>query len=244
MPKHKESDLKRNKEYLKNRDSLQSDRIIDTYRMFDEQKKWLQEKIKSKEYLARLTKEFGGDETKARAEQKSRLDELDKDYVLESSEKIEDDVPGAAAYYDYDKTHLPHNGYDLENTAVHEYQHQSTRGNMSMSDYAKDLYKKGFDPTKTTKEIVVNGRTGEEYFGTPTEMDARKKELELDMERFNIKKYGEKFTPKHLESLLKLQKKGIISNEFLEMTKPEYLLKIMNTIAGTETKDKNQENLS
>ncbi len=241
----KELLLNNNKKYLKNRDSIKSKEIIDVYRDFDRQKKWLRDKINSQEYLSRLTKEFEGDELKALAEQKKRLAELEKDYILESKEAIDEAVPGSAAYYRLgEKTHLPSNSSGVETMGAHEYQHQSTRGGEMISTVANDLYREGFDPSKTTKEIVVNGKTGEEYFGDPTELDARKKELEFKMEELGIKKYGEEFTEKHLRKLLKLQKKGMIQNDFLKMTKPEYLIKIMNTIAANDKDNKNQETLS
>ena len=108
--------------------------------------------------------------------------------------------------------------------AIHEGQHLITDADDGMSDLAKQIYKEAYIPSGNNKD--------DEYFGRPTELDARKKALDFDMEKFGIKKYEEKFTPKHHKELLKIKKKlSSDSNEFLDKIKPESIQKIFNTIA-------------
>lgn len=123
---------------------------------------------------------------------------------------------------------------DIETVGIHEMTHQLTDAEILMSSYAKNLYSKSFDATRLTPYELEDVL----YFLDPTERDARKKVLEYEMDQLGIKKYGEPFTDKHLEILEKFQKEGVLSrgsDEFLRMTKKEYLIQIMNTIARNQT---------
>ena len=86
----------------------------------------------------------------------------------------------------------------------------------------------------------------EEYLSKPTELDARKKVLEMEMESLGIKKYEEEFTDGHYKKLIKLNKEGKLSNDahdFLRVIKPEYIKQIMNSIALEDSLIKNSENV-
>jgi len=251
IKKEKEEEL--SNKYLKNRDSLKLEKILDIYKNYDQQKKWLRENIQSKEYLDRLTIELGGNEKEARIEQNNRLQRLENDYIFNTTEEIHKKHPGAFAFFDGDTTHFPYDNYidlDINKTiGTHEFEHEITIGNSRISKYAKDLYKKAFNAKKTTDKIVADGRTEKAYYGEATELDARKKQLEKELESLLIKRYGEKFTKEHYKIILKLIKEnefnfGTDSRKFIELIKPEYIEKIMNTIALEDNKDKVQEDLS
>jgi len=65
----------------------------------------------------------------------------------------------------------------------------------------------------------------------------RKQILDLEMDKFGIKKYGEKFTRNHYNKLRDLDRAGVLSNDahdFIQTTKPEYFEKIFNELADTE----------
>ncbi len=235
IPKKKSERIKQNHDYLKLRDSLKKDQIDQVYQQYDKEKEWLRNQMQTIEYRDRLIKEFGGDVEKADEVLKARLENLRRDYVIESPQKIIADVSDAAAYYNpLSGTHLPSHGYGNNSYSIHEGQHQATDGSRGITEYAKDLYSKAFDTTN------INYK--QDYYSRPTELDARKKQLELELEKYGIKKYGEKFTPEHYKKMLELRKKVSLSQgavDFIDLIKPEYFEKIMNTIALEEIKKEN-----
>jgi len=84
------------------------------------------------------------------------------------------------------------------------------------------------EKTKETFEDLTK------YFSNISEMYARKKNLEMEMETLGIKKYGQKFTPEHIVILNEFKKQNKLSDSakhFLEIIKPEYLEIIFNEIA-------------
>jgi hypothetical protein len=102
-----------------------------------------------------------------------------------------------------------------------------------MSEYAKNLYSKAYDSTKVENTMLDNRRM-REYMGDPTEIDARKKELEHELERLGVKKYGERFTQEHYNKAWELMNKGKLSyqaSRFLQIIKAEYIGEIMNNVA-------------
>lgn len=225
-------------QYSNDRDNIKKENIHEVYRRYDEQKAWMRDQMQTEEYLNRLIPENRGDVKKAKEIQEQRLSNLRNDYVVESPKKIKADVEGANAYYDYNTSHLPHTiPYYEETIGTHEFQHQATVGNSQMSDYAKNLYAKAFDPNKAPKGVDENKTNWKEYFGKPTELDARKKQLELEMANLGIKKYDETFTKDHYKILLKFLHENRLSSgatDFLLMIKPQYLEEILNNIATTE----------
>jgi hypothetical protein len=93
----------------------------------------------------------------------------------------------------------------------------------------------GPDASEETNELY-NRYTYLEYYGDPTELDARKKAMEYEMEVLGIKKYGERFSQRHLEELReKFKDLSHNSREFLELINPKYFIRIMNTIADVHT---------
>lgn len=251
LPSQKQEIKSRSQEYLLRRDSLKISEMINSYKQFDNQKSALKKQIESNDYLNRLTIEFNGDKSEAEKEQQRRINSLRTDYLLEDLEEIQKKVKNAIGFYDYSRSHLPIvNKKGIENdtrVGTHEFAHQITGGKFFMSEYAIDLYKKAFDSTKTSKEKILRDNINEEeYLGNPTELDARKKVLEMDMEKLGIKNYGEEFTDEHYKKLIKLKKEGKLSNDaydFLRVIKPEYIKKIMNSIAHEDNLIKNSENV-
>lgn len=127
---------------------------------------------------------------------------------------------------------------EFEQTVVHELQHYITRGNEGLSQIAKDLYKEAFDSSyyysKATS--ILHGRTVNEYLSDPTELDARRKEFERQFEQLTDWKYGQPFTSEHIKQAKQLLNEGKLGHgavEFLNVIKPEYLERIMNTLADT-----------
>ncbi len=116
-----------------------------------------------------------------------------------------------------------------EPVALHEGQHAITDDNKYMSRYAKKLYKKAY------RSLSSDAKEDNEYFSNPTEMDARKRVLEYELEQKGIWKYEEKFTKKHLKKAIELMNQDKLSEgttDFLKRIKLEKLPEIMNTIAG------------
>lgn len=150
---------------------------------------------------------------------------------------------------------------DHETVVVHEFQHATTKGEAEISEYAKQLYKKAFIspedssfvknekyinpliPSYATDVTHLNQHDQEavlkhsSYLSNPTELDARKKQLEYDLERLGIKKYGEPTNDQVIQKMLKAVSLGKLSQgskDFLFHIKPEYFKQVMNTIASNE----------
>lgn len=86
--------------------------------------------------------------------------------------------------------------------------------------------------SENEKSIMVSNQN--EYLSNPTEIDARKAELEYHLERLGVWKYGESFTEKtyHDALLLSNEKKTSFNSYLLlHMMDKEKLIEIMNTIA-------------
>ncbi|OGE79412.1 MAG: hypothetical protein A2751_05250 [Candidatus Doudnabacteria bacterium RIFCSPHIGHO2_01_FULL_46_14] len=111
--------------------------------------------------------------------------------------------------------------------AVHELEHAITDSILNMSDYAKKLYGGAYaGPDRNT-------RRGE-YLSNPTEMDARKRVFEHDLEKNGVWKYGETFTDEHYKKAIELynaRKLSPSAEEFLEIVRPSSISTIINTIA-------------
>jgi hypothetical protein len=217
--------LKRDaEEQIANYDTI-SKPYIEAFNKYDEQKKWLEKNISSEEYKNRLTKY----EKMNPSTQQERLKNLENDYTL-------DDID---SHYDPKTKETVIERDSKEPKMIHEGTHQSTDAENGMSDYAKKLYQEAYVPAKykTKQEAFTDAMTPGGYFNNPSELDARKKVLEYDMDRLGIKKYGEKFTEEHYKKLLELSNEGKLSDnsvQFLERIKHEYFAQIMNTIAMNE----------
>lgn len=120
---------------------------------------------------------------------------------------------------------------ELFTILVHEGQHFVTRLDRGMSETAKNLYHEGLNPEAS----VMPG--DKEYVTSPHELDARKKQFESEFEKLSDWKYGEPFTDEREKQARQLLNDGKFSPsaaDFLYLIKPEYLQKIMDTIAETE----------
>lgn len=214
---------------------------IGAYKFYDDQRNWLITLVNSPKYGERIINEYGEDLTKGEMVLKIRKNKIEENKykVVLGSE-----VSGTTqAQYipSSDSVELPSN-FDKEKDrglGVHEFTHSMTLGGLIMSPSAKAIFRNAFTTENFNEsEKVVNERalkeTGLDYYANPTELDARKKELEYDMEKLGIKKYEEDFTDTHYQKLLELQKQGKLSSgadQFLRMIKPEYIHLIMNGIA-------------
>lgn len=200
---------------------------------YNKQKTWLINLLDIS-YLNKFIIENNGNIKESIHEYELRIRRLFINYKIENYEEINNKINGACAYYDYRITHLP-NYYPGPTGAIHEFTHQMTDGDFNITPYAKLLYQKAFDSTKAINPILINKRTYLQYSSDPTELDARKKQLEFEMERLGIKKYKDKFKLKHYKIILKYIKKGLFVNQgaidFIKLIKPNYIIQIMNTIA-------------
>ncbi len=159
----------------------------------------------------------------------------------------------------------------IETTGGHEFQHEITEGNDLMTPYAKNLYTNSIknqfnlspvelkEKTATFskedwnlyKELGIYEEDGEqnlikklEYFKDPTEIDARKKTFERELEQMSIWKYGETFTMQHLEEALKKFNSFSWGSQcFLTLMNKEAIPTIMNSIAAIETPTEKQNPL-
>ncbi len=226
---------------------LEEEKIV--HLSYDTEHLWLEKNISSPEYRKKLEDEFGSKTDSVLNARKHRLS--DKNYKVVSGFSVSDD---AQAFYDHSNEEVTLPSVSEEGLAIHEFTHDMTHGDELLSEKAKALYTESYDPSKLTddewrynfKTLIENGS---QYYLEPTERDARKKALEYDMAKLGVKTYGEEFTDDHYKRLLELQKEGLLNpsaSEFLRMTKPEYLKKIMNEIAeNPKTPDQtDQENRS
>ena len=190
---------------------------------YEEYRDWLKQDIQSDDYFLKLKNEFGS-ERKARLEIEKRLKSLEIGVDLVLGEQAREDAIGLYLTKALRKSvQLPTERVGID-VPAHEYEHQATRANKGISHYAKKLYHKSLTPEGLK----------DKYRSDPTELDARKKALEYEMEKLGIKKIGEPFTREHYKKLLDLKmefKLSIGTQEFIEIIKPEYFEKIMNTIA-------------
>lgn len=210
--------------------------ILRSYKNYDKQREWLINIVYSKAYEDKLIKYEGF--TKADVE--IRRQRVLRDIDLVEPSYSGDNIPkgkDGAYWYDNEKTIIRAGRHPY--LFIHEGEHATTDANLHMSVYADNLYKQVYvGPSDKTEE----GK----YLSDPTEMDARKRNLEHQLEHFGLWKYGEPFTEKHLRKILKLAKEKKLYHDaakFLEITNPQYpqypkksktiknILLIMNTIA-------------
>src|SRR5690606_20062624 len=95
-----------------------------------------------------------------------------------------------------------------DSSSLHEHTHQMTLGNEQISEYATKIYQEGVIDEEAYQQLQLEHKGlfpgSYEYFIDPTELDARKKVLEREMELLGIKKYGEEFTEEHYSKLMEL----------------------------------------
>ncbi len=219
--------------------------IQNAYAVGDEQREWLHNVVKSNEYKKRLSGELDDTQT-FDMNYKIRKNKItDKDYDVIPRDTLTNNPDGSVlGSYDSesDNVEITKKAIDRNrSTPVHEFAHDMTFANMLLSKKALTLYTESFDQSRMSQgelEMI-------EYLKDPTERDARKKELEFELEKLGVKKYGEEFTDDHYRKMIELQKEQQFSNgadQFIRMTKPEYFKKIMNEIAEHQTVASDEDN--
>lgn len=109
-------------------------------------------------------------------------------------------------------------------------EHTVTDGEQKLSEYAKKLYHAS---ALENWGAIVAAKLAP-VFADPAEIDARKRQLEYDLDQNGVWKYGEKFTPEHFQKAQTLEKAGKLSHgaaDIIKYLKPEKLAEIINTIA-------------
>ena len=138
-----------------------------------------------------------------------------------------------------------------ETNAMHEWWHIATLGNHGMTEVAKAVYDsawvgdKKFNAIKFSQQGEMAGIASQEeaaYYHNFTEMDARKKVLEVEMEKFGIKKISEPMTHEHYRKLIKLVQDGVLDSDSMQIiltTTEDGLIRAMNSVAVLDLKDNN-----
>ena len=216
--------------------------------------------MQSRDYLDKMVKGCDGDYDQAKTLVEERIknvesvkieakseEELREDFIAKEVLKIKESNPEKISllrktieeyemlgFYD-EREHKIKIAYDksgYKQTAIHEYSHASTKLKddsvpfMARATFAL-AFRKGLD-----------GLDG--YFGNPEEMLARKKELDYDLEKLGIKKYGEKTTDEHVDKILEAYKKNLLSTgsmQLLDRIKRGNIKEILDDIAKHEGND-------
>ena len=241
--------------------------IKGTMETYDIARKWLLENIKSEAYKNKMhfnsidsafqfkKNAIQGERARAASEDDFILtSDMDKSYQLVNNSQPSS---GTDAFYlpSADKVFLKMEKSDLldgVDAAIHEYSHKITNGNNKMTFHETELLSESFDSLATSSlfagkdtSLILKNVT---YLSDPTEIFARKKVFDYDLERLGVKKYGETFTPSHYLRALELMKQGKLmygSSDFLRIIKPKYIERVMNKISDNNIPDhqiKNQKN--
>ncbi|MEK7088791.1 MAG: hypothetical protein AAB913_01530 [Patescibacteria group bacterium] len=235
--------------------------------LYDTGRKWVLDNLKNPEYIQRLKKEMDSDDLDLTTEDwsehvqdelLSRTDQIaDSNFIV--SRNIKESVNGTKNLFAFYQTfgnnvYLPANSFSDSfrnvSLAIHEFSHKVTKANEHISSKVISLFEEAFDSVSVAKYLSSpdNFLDRVVYLSDPTEMYARKKVFEYDLERLGIKKYGEKFTIDHYKKVLELQKnlpldQGFSGNsdQFLLIIKPEMMEKVMNEIAENEVAQDNSK---
>jgi hypothetical protein len=201
--------------------------------------------IGSQEYLNKLAIEFNGNLDEAKKCQQERIENLKQVKfeflsLADMKGRFGKDDPknsNVAGFYSSSEHKVffayDLNPYELNQVMIHEFIHASMRIDKNMSESAK---KSLDDSYKNLTEEPAQEKNA--YYKQSGERIARKQQLDLEMDKLGIKKYGEKFTDEHYEKLMESYKNGKFSRnakEFIKTTKPEDLKKIFDEIAKQET---------
>jgi|GEM_PF-6359891 hypothetical protein len=208
--------------------------------------------ITTPDYVDKLQVEFSCTREEALKIQTSRLYHIKKTpFSFASSENLAN--YGAAAFYNsrdfFDgkgKISLP---YDvtpekLVQLGTHEFLHSATKGDLELSDKAKEKLQGSFvSQTDKSADYV-------KYMKIPTERYVRLKILQEELNRLGLKQTGEKFTKETYIKMMKLVKKqqaGKLNNpdegfnknalEFIEWTKDDSAVyeDLFNDLAETKS---------
>jgi hypothetical protein len=213
-------------------------------------RKILLEHVSGQDYLDRLAVEFGGDIEKAGYVQSTRMyflkntqfNFMDSDLIDKKGKNISDLIPlwlykaycqvnepdmKIGGFYETGQNRITLSDTVPDNLAtVHEIFHASTDGVFNIPEETKLILQNSY--------LSVGDEERDAYLSNPSERLARKQQLDLEMDDLGVKAYGEKFTPKNYEFLLKLYEEQEFSapaREFIMTTKPEYFELIFNEIA-------------
>lgn len=251
------SEINNKKKELGEKDKIAAkEKMTSLISFVEKAKSELIEHIKSDEYLEKLAKEMNISKEAAKEHQKVRVNNIVKlKYEFKNSSEIAMDRNDIDCYAYYsawkNSIYLPYN-IDLKDeesknkfceSAAHEILHGATMLSLGMSEKSKELFIKSF---KTKDEEEDPRRIS--YFSEPRELIVRKQVLDKWMEDNGLKGYDEKFTEKHYNKLLELQKeyklhpeKSILPynvDQLLDHIKPEYFIDVINELAAIREKDK------
>lgn len=118
-----------------------------------------------------------------------------------------------------------------EFTPLHELEHQASCGHMPV--FVTDLFSKTFSEKRFLGKCECSRKRVSEYYSDPTEILARKRVLDYELELRGIKMYEEQFTEEHYEKIKFLSDKwylSVNSDQFFYMFEKEDLIYIMNTV--------------
>jgi hypothetical protein len=208
--------------------------------------------VGSIEYFNKLKIEFGGDEIKAKRMQKERvanlkdvkitvmsLDDLNKEYIKRlDGKKMPGGLKKIGGFYDSGAKELiiPQDKSPevIETIVWHELGHASTEGDKGVTSSAEEMLEHSY---KKQGFLGMIKNKADEYFMDPTERLTRKQNVDRELEKLGIKKYGEEFTDEHYAKMMKYYKEGKFSwdaNDFIKRTDPKMFKKIFNEIAANE----------
>lgn len=229
-------------------ENIEKNLNIDTVVSFiDSSRTWLLNNIASKEYLKKLVEGEGlsmKDAVRLQTERFSR--------VFNMPYEINPDWKDVSRYrHNEDHEYIEFDAYDVARypvtNALHEFEHSATDAHLLISEKAKELYASAYVGDKEFWRIV-NMPVAElaqlvpdpESFNNPSEMDARKKVLEYDMEKLGVKKPGEIMTREHYVKLMELFKQKRLDHNSMQiilLTTEEGLIRILNEVASIEGRD-------
>jgi len=204
--------------------------------------------IGSSAYMERLTIELGGNREEALRQQQLRMENVSEaEIVFLSPEEMERRFgvgnpkntrtlgisPAGAKSKIYLSLGLE--PLQLHELARHELQHKGTKMSIGIPDNTIDVLKDSYRTFKNKNDEAPEDLN--KYFRVPSERLVRKQQVDFEMERLGIKKYGEKFTSEHHKKLMDAYQKGGVTRnvkEFIETTNPQDFERIFNTIAAAE----------
>ncbi len=204
--------------------------------------------VSSDEYLQKLTLEFG-DEEIAKQNQEARVKRLQgvraeflpKDEMKRRFGK--DDPKGTSVggiYFEEENKLFASSDISptrFENLVTHELSHVSTKSDKLISGRAGELLTGSFVPHQVKNPSAIDGEKLNAYLNLKEERLARKQQLDMEMERLGIKKYGEPFTPEVLEKLndkATLEKLSDDAKMFIRTTDQTQLKRIFDEIAQND----------
>jgi hypothetical protein len=166
--------------------------------------------ISSDDYLEKIQKEFNCRREEAEKHQKIRISNVRlANCTFKSKKELELSMGCAAAYNHNHTLLLPYDesSEKISDLATHEFFHSSTIGNDGISLKAREILEKSF------KNYSDYSKHTNDYLSNPTERYVRLKLLDMELDRLNIKKIGEKFTKKHYDKMMKIFNDNSINKE-------------------------------